>query len=116
MSIKELRNEYFKDNFGEDPISPDVEVVIDDVAVGGVKRMDDHDCLVGIFVHPDHRGEGHGNALVEQLESHCEGTIRLVTFWCMEEAMALYAKHGYGVVECDFDKVTMEKNNGCKQT
>ena len=114
LDISFERDEFFR-GLGEDPMKCHAEVRLGDKAIGGVVKSEDCCELIGLFVSPNHRGQGVGQELLEKLEALCEGTIRLATHWELQPAIRMYQRNGYGIVDYDDTYLVMEKvKDGCK--
>ena len=116
MSIHELHRDHYK-NLGLDYKDPewcnfDYFVNIDDKAIGALYYEDNYTEVVSIFVDPKCRQQGYGSKVMNDLHSKRNGIYRLSTYFVMQEAIKMYQKFGYQIVDVDGDQVIMEYNNG----
>jgi GNAT superfamily N-acetyltransferase len=78
--------------------------VIDGVACGGLRRLDDRTAEVKrMYVRPAHRRQGHARRLLAELERAAKelgyARVRLDTGPLQPEAAALYASAGYHAID-----------------
>ena len=89
------------------------------VTIGGIRRLEGSTAEIRrMYTVPAHRQQGHGRALLNELERHAVRlgyrAIRLETGDQQPDAVALYASSGYRVIPCygefnDTDSICMEK-------
>lgn len=87
-------------------------------AVAGVmatENLPDHVWLVKLYLLADFRGQGIGTAMLEQVVQEAEELrkpVRLRVLRINVRAQALYARHGFRVVEQTPERLFMERSSG----
>jgi ribosomal protein S18 acetylase RimI-like enzyme len=61
------------------------------------------DCVVQLYVHVDHLGQGIGTRLLELAKANSRGKLWLHTFVTNHNAQHFYERHGFEVVERGFE-------------
>ena len=115
MDIHELHEKYYEENeleFYDSFDHMDFVVNLDDKAIGGLYFFDNYTEVVNIFVIPEYRNQGLGNKVLKELHKQRKGIYRLQTYFVMQDAIKMYQKFGYKIVDIDGDSVIMEYDNG----
>ena len=112
--LKELRDQYFQSLGLVTKGAPkaDVDVNLDNVAIGELHYHNGNTEVAGIFVHPDYRKQGYGQRLMNELHLHSEGIVWLRTHWTMPDAIRMYQRIGYSIYDYTDTDVFMELRNG----
>jgi ribosomal protein S18 acetylase RimI-like enzyme len=63
------------------------------------------DCVVQLYVHVDHIGQGIGTRLLELAKANSNGKLWLHTFVTNLNAQRFYERHGFDITERGFEPV-----------
>ena len=63
------------------------------------------DCVVQLYVHVDHLGQGIGTRLLDLAKANSSGKLWLHTFVTNQNAQRFYEHHGFDVMERGFEPV-----------
>jgi RimJ/RimL family protein N-acetyltransferase len=98
-------NSFFLTAWRDDELLGTLTLTGRGIAVGAVRAAEHHVAQLGISVHPDHRGENVGSALLETAlaKARSEGVVKRVeisSYATNPRARALWLRHGFEIEGC----------------